>query len=123
MAAVVGVSPLYQFSDAQGRPLALGSVDVYLAGTTTRTDTWQDPQQLTKNQNPVPLNASGTATIYLDSALAYKWVVKSAAGVTQPHLGGDNIVGNAVDADIAQQGTTALAAMQTLFNLFYLAGE
>lgn len=123
MTAVIAVSPAFQFSDANGVPLAAGTVDVYLAGSTTRTNTWQDRSQATLNTNPIVLNASGACSMWLDGTLAYKWVVKSSAGVEQPHLNADNVVGNGTDPGVTSLGTAALAGMQTLFNLSYLTGN
>jgi hypothetical protein len=92
MAGVIPLSARHQFSDASGAPLVGGTVDVYLAGTTTRTTTWQDKTQVTENTNPIVLDASGGCTIYCNPALTYKFVVKDVNGVTQSHLGGDNIL-------------------------------
>lgn len=101
MAGVVLVPPKFQFLDAVGNPLANGKVDVYLAGTTTRTPTWQDQGQSVLNTNPIILDANGSCTMVVDDSLTYKLVVKNSANVEQTHAGGDNIVG----------GTTRLAQM------------
>lgn len=93
MTAVVAVNPKQQFSDANGVPLAGGFVDVYLAGTTTRTNSWQDRGQETLNTNPIELDAAGSCTIWLDPLVSYKIVVKDVNEVVQSHLGGDNIRG------------------------------
>ncbi len=91
MAGVVPLIPKFQFESSAGAPLVLGYVDVYLAGTTTRTNTWSDLAQSTLNANPIELNSRGEATIYLDPALSYKFVVKNAALVEQWTQ--DNITG------------------------------
>lgn len=112
MAGVAPVSPKRQFVDAIGRPLAGGYVDVYLAGTTTRTNTWQDRGMTALNQNPIHLDARGECLMWLDPALTYKWVVKNAAGVSQ--YTADDLVGAAggvIDAtlrpDLAATGGAA----------------
>lgn len=69
-----------QFADANGAPLAGGSVAFYVPGTTTPKDTWQDSGQATLNTNPVALDSAGSATIY--GSGAYRQVVKDAAGNT-----------------------------------------
>lgn len=87
--------PRLRFIDANGIPLAGGTVDVYLAGTTTPTPTWQNKTMTILNTNPVILDGAGSCVIWLNSALQYKIVVKDKNGVllwTQ-----DNIVGGGVD--------------------------
>lgn len=70
-----------QFFDANGTPLALGSVYFYVApNTTTFKDTWQDSGATIANVNPVPLDAAGEALIW-GSGL-YRQLVKDAAGNT-----------------------------------------
>lgn len=95
MAGAVPVSPKFQFSSTTGVPLSGGSVDVYLAGSTTRSNSWQDKALTTLNTNPIVLDSSGSCTIFTDASKTYKLVVKNSAGVTQSHLGGDNIPGAA----------------------------
>jgi hypothetical protein len=102
MAGVAAANPKQQFCDAVGRPLAGGLVDVYLAGTTTRTNTWQDRDLTTLNQNPVQLDSRGECTLWLDPVAAYKLVLKNSAGVTQSTV--DNVVGavgGRFDGDVA----------------------
>lgn len=83
--------PRLQFVDSSGNPLAAGSVTVYLAGTTTSTNTWQDAGLTTLNSNPVTLDGSGAATIWLSAATSYKFLVKNSAGTTVATI--DNISG------------------------------
>ena len=86
MTAVIGVNPKFYFPSAEG-----GEVDVYIAGTTTRTNTWQDRAQTTLNENPVPLNARGECVLWLDRSVLYKFVVKDGQGATVYTV--DNIAG------------------------------
>lgn len=83
--------PRLQFVDSSGNPLAAGSVTVYLAGTTTSTNTWQDAGLTTLNTNPVTLDGSGAATIWLSPSVSYKFLVKNSAGSTVATI--DNISG------------------------------
>lgn len=53
-----------QFLDGNGHPLSGGSVNTYFAGTSIPKTTWQDPNQVTVNTNPIILNSSGEAVIY-----------------------------------------------------------
>jgi hypothetical protein len=103
MTAVSAVNPKFYFPNAEG-----GEVDVYLAGSTTRTNTWQDRDQLTLNTNPVELNARGEALIWVDAALRYKFVVKDADGAAIYTV--DNVAGASADialGDFTQSGAGA----------------
>lgn len=110
MSGVAAVLPKYQFSNSAGAPLANGTVDVYLAGTTTRTPSYQDSALSVANANPIALDSGGYCTIWLDSTLTYKLVAKNAAGATQ--WTEDNITGagNSLLAfTFTQAGTGAVA--------------
>lgn len=69
-----------QFADANGSPLAAGSVFFYIPNTLSLKPTWQDPLLTIPNSNPVLLDGSGEAVIY--GAGAYRQIVISASGVT-----------------------------------------
>lgn len=69
-----------QYFDDNGDPLAFGKINTYLSGTTTPVFTFADSIG-TLNTNPVVLSASGRARIYLDSLLAYKFIVTDANDV------------------------------------------
>jgi hypothetical protein len=70
---------------ANGAPNAGGSVSTFTAGTATPLasfPTFNDAVAGTNaNANPVVLNASGEAQIWVN-ALAYKFVMKDASGTT-----------------------------------------
>lgn len=67
-----------QFCDANGAPLAGGSVATYVPGTTTPATTWQDSAGTTPNTNPIILDAAGRAIIW--GAGSYRMVVKDVSG-------------------------------------------
>ncbi|MBU9579616.1 hypothetical protein KTE26_14370 [Ralstonia mannitolilytica] len=69
-----------QFFDANGRPLAGGTVDFYVVNTTTRKDTFLDQAMMIPNSNPVVLDARGEATIW--GTGVYRQVLKDAQGNT-----------------------------------------
>lgn len=73
-----------QFFDNNGDPLAAGKVFFYLSGTSTKTDTWSDSDMVTANANPVILNSSGRATIFLDTEFAYTIVVATSTADDPP---------------------------------------
>jgi hypothetical protein len=73
---VISPVPMIQFFDNSGRPLAGGCVATYQAGTTTPLQTFKDSTGMVANQNPVMLDASGRAPIWIN-VNAIKYVVKA----------------------------------------------
>lgn len=68
------------FVDSNGVPLANGFVYFYVPGTTTAKTTWQDPNGLVANSNPVQLNSAGRAIIY--GSGQYREIVQDQFGNT-----------------------------------------
>ncbi len=79
--------PQLQFFDQNGTPLAFGCVFTYRSQTTTPLNTYTDFTGTILNSNPVPLNAAGSAGIWLQSGQAYTITVKSAGGDPTCSLG------------------------------------
>jgi hypothetical protein len=77
MAAPV-VSPLLQWSDADGNPYAGGTIETYVPGTSTPKATFVDPDLAAANTNPVVLDAAGRSLMYGDGE--YRLVIKDAIG-------------------------------------------
>lgn len=69
-----------QFSDANGVPLAGGSVFMYVPSTTSFKTTWLDPSQLAANTNPIILDAAGEAIIF--GSGVYRQVLQDSLGNT-----------------------------------------
>lgn len=69
-----------QFLDKNGDPLVGGEVGHYVPTTLIAKDTWQDPYQTTLNDNPLTLDALGSAAIW--GAGLYRQILKDAAGNT-----------------------------------------
>ena len=65
-----------------GQPLAGGLLYTYAAGTLTPQATYTDSTGATPNTNPVVLDSTGSASVWLNRA-AYKFVLKDANNVTQ----------------------------------------
>jgi parallel beta-helix repeat protein len=110
MTGVIAVIPKFQFSNATGTPLASGSLTVYLAGTTTLTNTFQDYQLISANTNPVILDSRGECVLWLDSTVTYKFVLKNSAGVvqwTQDNLSGAGAAAAALESALAASGGSA----------------
>lgn len=68
-----------QFLDNNGLPLAGGQIFTYAAGTTTPLATYTDESGLTPNTNPVILDASGSANIWIGDD-SYKFVLEDSLG-------------------------------------------
>lgn len=77
---VLAPVPQLQFFDQSGRPLSFGCVFTFQSQTTTPLATYTDFTGQFQNQNPVLLNAGGSANIWLQSGQAYSLVVKSSGG-------------------------------------------
>jgi hypothetical protein len=74
-------SPHYSFVDSSGNPCAGCTVSTYLAGTTSPTPTYTDSTGAVQNTNPIVLDASGSANIWVGFA-SLKLVVQDTTGAT-----------------------------------------
>lgn len=97
-----------QYFDDDGRPLAAGTLETFLANTSTPEPTYQDAALTVENTNPIVLNGAGRAVIFL-AAKAYKFILKDVNGGvvwTEPHV-----------------PSTALGQEQTGFVIFNFLGD
>lgn len=83
---------IVQEMDDNGEPLAGGKLYTYAAGTSTPKVTYTDSTQSTANANPIILDASGRADVWLDTG-AYKFVLTDSSDVEIKTV--DNISGEA----------------------------
>jgi hypothetical protein len=67
--------PLLRGLDANGNPINGGKLFAYIAGTTTKQDTYTTASGSVANTNPVVLDSSGRASVFLDTSLSYKLVL------------------------------------------------
>lgn len=79
--ATLTPSPKMAFFDNNGDPLVGGRVYTYLSGTTTPTFTKTDATGAVNNTNPVILDARGEASIWLEEAVVYRFVLKTSTDV------------------------------------------
>lgn len=113
-----------QFLDGNGKPLAGGSVYFYIPNTSTKKDTYQDPQQTILNTNPIILDASGEAIIW--GAGTYRQVVYDQYGnliwdqITSDVTGG--LLGDMVD-NVFIAGTDFTPGTTTVLNLTAAPGS
>jgi hypothetical protein len=82
--------PVFRALDKNGKPLSGGLLFSYAAGTTTPLATYTDAGGLTPNTQPVVLDSTGTARVYLGTS-AYKLVLQDQFGVQQWVV--DNLTG------------------------------
>lgn len=80
--------------DANGDPLSGGTIEVYLAGTSTPAATTSDKAGLIPNSWPIVLDTLGVNSqgeVWITGGSAYKFIIKNDAGVTQRTI--DNVSG------------------------------
>lgn len=96
-----------QFVDSTGKPFVGGKVFSYQAGTTTPLATYTDSTLVTPNANPVVLDSSGAANIWIGSG-AFKFVLQDSLGNTIWTR--DNVVmpGSVVSISLTSQVTGIL---------------
>ena len=113
MAGVIATIPKFQFS-ANGVPMVGGTLDTYIAGSTTPATTWQDSALTIANTNPISLDARGECVLWLDPAVVYKFVLKNApsnGGVvqwTQDDISSTAALTTALRADMAASSGSGL---------------
>lgn len=101
-------SPRFRAFDSSGNPLAGGLLYTYAAGTTTPQATYTTSAGDVANANPVVLDASGEATIWMTEGVEYKFELRSSAGVVQWTV--DNVSSSASSEDEeAVAGSTDVA--------------
>lgn len=83
-----------QQEDANGAPLSGGTIEVYLAGTSTPSTTYSDKAGLVPNTWPIVLNVLGVnnqGAVWLTGGSAYKFIIKNSVGIVQRTI--DNVSG------------------------------
>src|SRR3990167_2543248 len=97
-------APGYRVTDASGTLITTGAtIDVYVEGTVTRSDSWTDSTGGTTNANPYVVPATGIPAVWVDSTVIYRIIIKTPSGTTLHDL--DHVVGIA-DGDFAAENTT-----------------
>ena len=73
-------APFIKFreDDANGFPLAGGKLYSFMAGTSTPLATYTTQALDVPNTNPVILDASGRASIFLEDGVGYKFILHDA---------------------------------------------
>jgi hypothetical protein len=83
MAAIGLLVPLSRFIDEDGNPASGWYLGTFITGTDTETPTYSDGDLTVQNENPIELDSSGSATIYVASTPALKLVMYDADMVLQ----------------------------------------
>lgn len=112
MAGNVIPEPKFHAHTDAGAPAAGYLLYSYSAGTSTPLSTYSESTLTTPNANPTVLDARGEATIFA-SPVSYKFVLKTAAGVTVWTV--DNVVGIALGSDLTSV-TTRVTALEAIPN-------
>ena len=102
-------SPFMQFMDANGEPLVAGKLYTYASGTTTPLATYTDATGTVSNTNPVILDTTGSAAVWLGTSL-YTFVLKTSTDTlvwTSDGVGG-------VDSTAFTALVAAVAALTTV---------
>ena len=73
--------PKLQFFGTDGLPLVGGKLYTYAAGTTTPIATYTDNTQANQNTNPVILDSTGQASVWLTDQINYKYTLTDADDV------------------------------------------
>lgn len=84
MTIPIGCSPfpIFRAFSTTGQPLAGGQLFTFAAGTTTPLASYTDNTGGTPNANPVVLDSTGSAPVFLTN-VPYKLILKDSNGVTQ----------------------------------------
>lgn len=90
--------------DANGNPLASGTISTYVPGSLTAKATWQDADQTILNTNPIILDSAGRAIVY--GSGIYRWIVRDSAG----DLVYDQLTADTSTGGIANGGTSTGSA-------------
>jgi len=109
--------------DDQGNLLAFGRIETYQAGTTIPLETYADAGGFASNLNPVVLDASGSASIFLKGQ-AYKFVFRDADGNLIRTV--DNVLGTASASGgsmVVVSNYAALRALTTDFDVVMVLGR
>lgn len=105
--------PTFTAFDAEGNPLVGGQLYTYAAGTTTPQATYQDFYGAANNTNPVILDSTGSATVYLGPQM-YKFVLLDINGATvwtQDNVFGCSFVSPAMQPVVAASTVAAALAL------------
>lgn len=113
MAVASYILPRFKAIDDYGQPMVGAKLYTYQNNTTTPAATYQDAQQSAANTNPIVLDASGEAIVYVLKDQVYTFVLTDLNDV--PVWSQDDVTGAAspqdlaaLSAELADEGGSAL---------------
>jgi hypothetical protein len=109
-----GTGRFKAFDPDTGALLAGGKLQSYVVGTTTPTSTYTDSTGATANANPVILDGSGEAAVWLDPAVSYKLVLKDSSDAVIWTLDGVNTPAAGTFTTLAASGAAAITGALTV---------
>lgn len=82
MSGIRWQSRLTQYCDDNADPLNAGTLTFSVTGTSTPANTYNAPDLMTANANPITLDADGRlpVDVFLDPAVTYRVILKNSAG-------------------------------------------
>lgn len=116
MALTLTPTPYQTVLDSDGNPLSGAKANFYLAGTTTRADTFTSSAGDVANANPVVADSAGRYVAYLSAGLSYRVIITTSGDVTVDDQ--DNVLavpGSSVNLDITGTAGEALSAGQVCY--------
>ena len=113
MSYVLGEPFVQSFFDANGDPLALGTIEFYITNTSTPTPIYSDSigtsagTSVTLNSLGAPENSGTAIALFFDDTVTYKIVRKDASGVEigptiDPYIVRDNIYTRSATGAVAR---------------------
>jgi hypothetical protein len=108
-----------QQEDSNGAPLSGGTIEVYLAGTSTPVATYSDKAGLVPNTWPIVLNTLGVnnqGAVWLGGGTSYKFVIKNSVGIVQrtiDNVSGINDASASIDQWVSFAGTPTFVSATT----------
>lgn len=76
--------PQFFNQNNSGSPAIGYKLFTYIAGTSTKQNTWTDSTQTVLNANPIILDSNGIANVWLDPTLTYKYVLALSTDTDPP---------------------------------------
>ncbi len=110
MASLVPL-PKFYATDNNGRAVPGGQLFTYIAGSNTKLDTYTTSAGNVANTNPVVMDTSGRADVWVDGSKLYKWIFSPSTDTdppANPFWTVDNIGFTADGISFIQAGTGAV---------------
>lgn len=121
MTAALLPVPVLKFTDVNGVPLAGGLVYTYVTGTTTPLATYTDSTGTVANPNPVVLDSTGAASIWISGN--YTINLTDANNVQQPNYPQNGVQDLFTADNVTATSTTSLTISSTSQTLAIQSGR